>query len=173
MDLTCKVSIMASMMELSREGNLHVVLHIFGYLKIHHNSELVLNPTIPYFDVEPIFPRNNWIHNLFGDEKKSMSDKMPNPRKLGFTMITNDNSYHAGDGITGFSRTEFIVYLNNSPTYWSSKKQGGIEKSFFGSEFIALKKCCGYIFGLCYKLRMMVIAVDEPAYIYGYNTCFI
>ena len=168
-DITCEVSMMASMMALPREGHLQTLLHIFGYLKAHHNAELVLDPTIPDFDVELEFPRKNWRHTPFVDAKETMPDNMPPTRGLGFTMLANVDSDHAGDEITRRSRTGFIVFLNNSPIYWFSKKQGGIETSSFGSEFIALKQCCEYIRGLRYKLRMMGIAVDEPAYIYGDN----
>ena len=59
--------------------------------------------------------------------------------------------------------------LNNSPIYWLSKKQSGIETSLFGSKFMAMKYCCEYIRGLQYKLRMMCIFVNGPAYIVGDN----
>ena len=84
-------------------------------------------------------------------------------------MSTYVDSDHAGDTITCRSRTGFIVYLNSSPIFWFSKKQGGIETSSFGSEFIAMKQCCEYIRGLRYKLRMMGIPVDGPAFIFGDN----
>ena len=80
------------------------------------------------------------------------------------------DSDHAGDSITRRSRTSFIVYLNNAPIYWTSKKQGSIETSSFGSEFIAMKNCCEYLRGLRYKLRMMDIPCDFPSYIFGDNT---
>mmetsp|Transcript_2441 Transcript_2441/g.3428 ORF Transcript_2441/g.3428 Transcript_2441/m.3428 type:complete len:402 (+) Transcript_2441:1306-2511(+) len=168
-DITCKVLMMASMMALPREGHLQTLLHIFGYLKAHHNIELVLDHMIPDFDVELQIPRKNWRHTLFVDAKEIMPDKMPPPRGLGFTMIANVDSDHTGDEITRRSCTGFIVFLNNSPIYWFSKKQNGIETSSFGSEFIAPKQCCEYICGLQYKLHMMGIEVNGPAYIYGDN----
>ena len=42
---------------------------------------------------------------------------------------------HAGDLVTQISRTGFIVFLNNAPTNWTSKKQTSHETSAFGSEF--------------------------------------
>ena len=44
-----------------------------------------------------------------------------------------------------------------------------MESSTFGSEFIAMKQCCEYIRGLRYKLWMMGIPVEGPAYIRGDN----
>ena len=65
--------------------------------------------------------------------------------------------------------TGFLVYLNSALVYWSSKKQTSVELSSLGSEFIAMKQCCEYIHGLRYKLRMMGILVEGPAYIHGDN----
>ena len=74
---------------------------------------------------------------------------------------------HAEDLITRRSRTGFIVFLNNAPIYWTSKKQNSCETSPFGSEFVAMKQAAEYVRGLRYKLRMMAIKVDEPAFIFG------
>ena len=41
--------------------------------------------------------------------------------------------------------------------------------SSFGSEFVAMKQCCEYLRGLRYKLRMMGIPCDGPAYVSGDN----
>ena len=79
------------------------------------------------------------------------------------------DSDHAGDTITRRSRTGFIVWLNSAPVYWYSKKQGSCETSSFASEFIAMKQVCEYLRGLRYKLRMMGIPVDLPAYIFADN----
>jgi hypothetical protein len=42
-------------------------------------------------------------------------------------------------------------------------------QSSFGSEFVAKKQCCEYLRGLQYKLQMMGIPCDGPAYILGDN----
>ena len=76
---------------------------------------------------------------------------------------------HDGDLDTQRSRTGFIVLLNNAPIYWTSKKQNFFETSTFGSEFAAMKQAAEYVQGLRYKLRMMGIKVDEPAFIFGDN----
>ena len=71
--------------------------------------------------------------------------------------------------LTRKSRTGFIVFLNSSPIYYYSKKQGSCEISTFGSEFVAMKQCCEYVKGLRYKLRMMGIPVSNPTFIHGDN----
>ena len=76
---------------------------------------------------------------------------------------------HAGDRITRRSRTGFIIFLNNAPIYWTSKKQNTCESSTFGSELVAMKTATEYLRGLRYKLRMMGIPLSGPAYVYGDN----
>ena len=50
-----------------------------------------------------------------------------------------------------------------------SKKQTSIESSSFSFEFVAMKQCCEYLRGLCYKLRMMGIPCERPVHIIGDN----
>ena len=86
-------------------------------------------------------------------------------------MIDDDcvfvDADHAGDQVTCRSITGSIVFLNNAPIYWSSKKQNSCETSTFGSEFVAMKQATEHVRGLCYKLRMMGIKVDEPVFVFG------
>ena len=88
---------------------------------------------------------------------------MPTPHSPSMTMGVYVDSDHAGDLTTRRSCTGFIVFLNNAPIYWSSKKQGSCETSTFGSEFVAMKQATEYVRGLRFKLRMIGITVDEPA----------
>ena len=94
---------------------------------------------------------------------------MPEPRGTGFVIRAKVDADHASDTTTRRSRTGFLVYLNCALVYWLSKKQTSVESSSFGSEFVAMKQCCEYLRGLRYKLRMMGIPVEGPAFIYGDN----
>ena len=44
-DITCEVSMISSYTAMPREGHLDHVIYIFSYLKAHHNSRLVLDPS--------------------------------------------------------------------------------------------------------------------------------
>ena len=167
-DITCEVSMMASMMANPRRGHLDQLLHIFGYLKANHNAEMVFDPTMPNIDKSQ-FPRQSWSHTPYAGMKEQMPDNMHEPRGFGFVISAYVDSDHAGDSVTRRSRTGFIIFLNSAPIYWMSKKQPGLETSSFGSEFMAMKHCCEYLRGLRYKLRMMGIPVEGPSYIFGDN----
>ena len=115
--------------------------------------------------------REDWSYSAYGYEslKEELPVNMPVPHGKSFTIRVFVDADHAGDLVTRRSRTGFIVFLNNAPIYWSSKKQSSVETSTFGSEFVAMKQATEYVRGLRYKLRMMGILVDEPAFVFGDN----
>ena len=94
---------------------------------------------------------------------------MSQPRGIGFTVRAFVDSDHAGDKMTCWYRTGFIIFLNSTPNFWYSNKQGIIETISFGSEFMSMKQCCEFIRGIRYKLRMMGIPVYMPTYIFVDN----
>ena len=169
-DICLETSIMSSHLALPREGHLEQLFHMFAYLKKYHNAEMVFDPTLPDID-ENQFEEQDWTSSEFGhlQGKEVMPPKMPEPRGTGFVMQAKVDADHASDTVTRRSRTGFFVYLNCAPIYWWSKKQTSVESSSFGSEFVAMKQCCEYLRGLCYKLRMMGIPCNGPAYIFGDN----
>ena len=46
-DIACEVSMLSSFLAMPREGHLQQVLHIFSYLKHHHNSRIIMDPSYP------------------------------------------------------------------------------------------------------------------------------
>jgi len=167
-DICVDVSMMSSHLALPRQGHLEQLFHIFGYLKKHHNAEMIFDPTEPDID-ESKFVRQDWSHTVYGDVKEELPPKMPSPRGSSMKMRVFVDSDHAGESLTRRSRTGFIVFLNNAPIYWMSKKQASCETSTFGSEFVAMKQATEFVRGLRYKLRMFGIQCNEPTFIYGDN----
>ena len=177
-DICTEVSMMSSCLALPREGHLDALFHAFAYLKKNHNAEMVFDPTEPVVDMGK-FEREDWSFSIYPDAKEELPamkawedsgpGNMPEPRGLGFTMTVYVDCDLGGDCVTRRSRTGFAIFLNGAPIYWFSKKQASCEVSTFGSEFTAMKQAVEYVRGLRYKLRMMGIPCDEPAYVYGDN----
>lgn len=168
-DICCEVSMMSSHLAMPREGHLEQLYHIFAYLKKHHNAEMVFDPSDPVID-RTKFERRDWTTSEMGFKlSEELPQHMPEPRGLGFSMRAFVDADHATDSMTRKSRTGFLVYLNNAPIFWMSRKQTSVETSSFGSEFTAMKQCTEYIRGLRYKLRMMGIPCDDPTFVYGDN----
>jgi hypothetical protein len=169
-DICPECSMLSPHVILPREGHLHQVFHIFAYLRKYHNSELVYDPSDPCVD-DIGFELQDWTSSEFGHLRRDeeLPPNMPQPCGLGFTMSAKVEADHAADTVTRRSRTGFLVRLNSSLIYWSSRKQNSVESSSFGSEFIAMKQCCEYLRGLRYRLRMMGIPCERHAYVHGGN----
>ena len=94
-----------------------------GYLKKYHNTEMVSDPSDPVVD-KSSFELKDWTSSESGhiQGKEELPKNMPEPRGIGFTMQAKVDAYHAADTATRRSRTDFLVYWNCAPIYWSSKK---------------------------------------------------
>jgi hypothetical protein len=169
-DVCLECSMLSSHLALPREGHLYQLFQVYAYLKKHHNTEMVYDHSYPEIN-EADFHQRDWTSSEFGhiQGKEELPPNMPEPRGRGFVITAKVDADHAADTVTRRSRTGFLVYLNCAPVYWLSKKQTSVESSSFGSEFVAMKQCCEYLRGLRYKLRMMGIPCEGPAYIYGDN----
>jgi hypothetical protein len=167
-DIVTEVSCLASCLAMPRKGHLEAVFHVFAYLKKKPNGVIVLDPTYPDINLSEFNDGADWS-NFYGDVKEAIPPNMPKPRGKTLVIRLFVDSDHAGDVLVRRSRTGFIIYLNGAPIIWYSKRQGTIETSVFGAEFVAMKVGFETCRGLRYKLRMMGVPIDEPVYCYGDN----
>ena len=93
----------------------------------------------------------------------------PEPHGKDVDLRLYVDSDHAGDKRSRRSRTGYFIFLNSAPINWLSRKQGTIETSVFGAEFVAMKIGMEALRGIRYKLRMMGVPVEGPSYIFGDN----
>ena len=153
-----EVSMMSSHLALPLHGHLDEVLHIFAYMKIHVNSDMVYEPSRIEFDRYD-FPRKDWSYYIYTQDGCELSENilpnMPKPCRKGIVMMVYFDNEHAGDNVTRRSRTGFVIFLNSAPIYWRPKKQILCKRSSFGSEFCAMRQATEFIRGFCYKLWMM------------------
>ena len=167
-DITTEVSMLASHMAMPREGHLFAVFHVFAYLKQKHNSRLIFDPTPQRINVNQFKVNEDW-KTFYGDVSDAIPSNSPQPRGKSVVLRIFVYSDHAGDQITRRSRTGYIQMVNMAPIAWYSKKQGSIEGSTFGSEFVALKTGMEANCALRYKLQMMGVPVDGPTYVFCDN----
>jgi hypothetical protein len=66
-DIITEVSMLSTYLCLPREG-LEAAFHVFAYLRIHHNSRVVFDPTYPDIDMG-IFIKTDW-KSMYGDVKE-------------------------------------------------------------------------------------------------------
>ena len=166
-DIITETSMLAAHMAAPREGHMEAIYHVYAYLKVKHNARLILDPSYPEIRQEA-FPRPDW-GNLYGKPEEAIPHEKPQARGKPIVLRMYVDSDHAGDTLTRRSRTGYIIYLNNAPIIWHSKRQSTIETSVFGAEFVAMKQGLEATRGLRYKLRMMGVPFDDPTYIFGDN----
>ena len=143
-------------------------LHVMSYLKIEHNSRLVLDPSYASIAYSKFKSDEDWTE-FYGDVKEALPPNAPKPLGKEVELCMFVDSDHAGDKASRRSRTGFMIFMNMSMINWYSKKQSTVEGAVFGSEFVAMKTGVETLRGVRYKLRMMGVEVCGPTYIYGDN----
>ena len=76
---------------------------------------------------------------------------------------------HAENMSNRRSHSGIIVYVNNAPIIWYSKRQNKVEDSGFGSEFVDIRISTYMIEALRYKLRCFGILVEFTAEVFCDN----
>lgn len=94
---------------------------------------------------------------------------MPEARGRSVKVSCYVDANHGGNLVTRRSQTGFVIFVNNAPIIWYSKRQNTVEGSTFGSEFVAQRTALEAIKALRYKLRMFGLELDGPADVYCDN----
>jgi hypothetical protein len=122
------------------KGHLEVICHIFAYLKKHENgARIVIDPKTLTIEEQVFLSSADWC-DFDGDVCEEMPPNMPEPKGKSVSISRFVNANHAGNVITRRrSHTGIIIYVQNAPILWFSKRQNALESSSFGSEFVALQ----------------------------------
>jgi len=144
-----------------RSGHLSAVHRVFGYLKKHINSKLVLDSRPRDFS-KVTWNDQDWSE-FYPEAIEPVPPDAPEPRGYPVQLSTFVDAAHATDLVTRRSVTGILILANGAPVKWFCKRQLTIESSTFGSEFVALRVATEMIEALRYKLRMMGVPVDGPA----------
>jgi hypothetical protein len=166
-DIYHEVSVISQYLASPRVGHLETVYHIFAYLHKHDKSSIVFDPADPIVDPTD-FIEQDWSE-FYGDVEEEMPPKMPEPLGSLVTISAFVDANHAGNAVTCRSHTGILIYLENTPIIWHSRRQNTVESSTFGSEFVALRNARDLIVGLRYKLRMFGVPINGPAFVYCDN----
>ena len=73
---------------------------------------------------------------------------------------------YTGEMANKRSHSVIIIYVNNAPIIWYSKRQNTVEDSSCVSESVALRIDTEMIEDLRYKLRCFVMPVEGPAEVF-------
>ena len=168
-DIFTEVSQLSQHQALPREGHLEAAYHIFGYLKKHTTgARIVFDSKSPTIDEKAFNTKADW-KDFYGDVKEELPPKMPKPRGNRVVISCFVDANHAGNMITRRSHSGILIYVQNAPIIWFSKRQNTVESSSFGSEFVALRIAKDLIVALRYKLRMFGVPIEGPANVFCDN----
>jgi hypothetical protein len=98
-----------------------------------------------------------------------MPPHKPEPKGKPVCISCFVDANHAGNVVTPQLQTGILIYCQNAPVIWYSKRQNTVESSSFDSEFIALRIAKEMIVALRYKLRMFGVPVHRPANVFCDN----
>ena len=174
-DILTEVSCLSQHLASPREGHLHAVYKIFRYLQKNMSKNpgrLVFDGLYPHTDPR-LFQKSVTDLNEWNDFYPEAAEKLPakkieplgNPVKVRAYVDAN----HAGNLKNRRSHSGILIYANNAPIIWYSKRQNTVESSSFGSEYIALRICTEMVEALRYKLRCFGILIDGPAEVFNDN----
>jgi Reverse transcriptase (RNA-dependent DNA polymerase) len=166
-DIMVAVAMLSSHLMAPRQGHLEQCFHIFAYLDSHENSTLVFDPSYRSIN-EARFVKNDWSQ-YYPDAAEAIPHNIPRPRGKDVVVSCYCDADHAGCRVTRRSHSGILIFVNNAPVTWYSKRQNTVESSTFGSEFIAMRVAVEQVEGLRYKLRMMGIPIDGPANLFCDN----
>ena len=124
-----------------------------SYLKIKHNSKLVLDTSYPGVDMSKFKYNENWAP-FYGDVQEAKSLNSPKPLGKEVTLRTFVESDHEGDKSDRCSSKGFMIFMNMAMINWHTKKQATVEGAVFGAEFVAMKQGVEALRGIIFKLQI-------------------
>ncbi|GFH49008.1 pol protein [Chaetoceros tenuissimus] len=128
-------------------------------------TELGFDPARPDDVVSPLdgalISKIDWAE-FYPDAEEQLPRRMPTPHGAAVLTRAYVDANHAGNLANRHSHTGILIYINNSPVLWYSKRQNTVETSSFGSEFVALCIAVEMVEALRYKLRCFGVPIDGP-----------
>lgn len=161
-DIYLEISLLSQYQASPRIGHLEALYHVVAYMKSHMDmGRLAYDPVMPPVD-EASFEQDVDWSDFYGNVAEELPPRMPQPRGNSVTITAFIDANHAGNVVTRRSHTGIIIYVQNAPIIFYSKRQNTVEAASFGSEFVALRICKELIVALRYKLQMFGVPLAGP-----------
>lgn len=173
-DIAFAVSSLSRFVALPRKGHTERALYVFGYLKKKVNRRIRVDSK------DPILVKNGAeglidedlsarLNEQYPDAEEMIDEKLPKPLIDELTITTYVDSDHAHDKMTRRSMTGLIIFVGRTPVFYFAKRQGAIETSTYGAEFMAMKTAVEEVMSVRYMLRCLGVRVTKPSKILGDN----
>ena len=168
-DIMTEVSCLSQHLCSPREGHLLAVYKIFRYLQ--KNISKIPGRMVydgKYYPCSEDHFKNSIVDSekwkdFYPEAAEALPGKCIEPLGNPAFVKAFVDANHAGNMANRRSHTGLLIYINNAPIIWYSKRQNTVETSSFGSEYVALRICVEMIEALRYKLRCFGVPVVGPA----------
>ena len=169
-DIAYAVNALSRFSMAPRLNHLSAIIRVFGYLKKWEKGAIMIDPKYPDHSQFNITEYEQW-KEFYPDAEEMIPDARDRPTPLGprVRITVYKDSDHAHDILTRRSVTGVLLFLNNTPVKWISKRQKTVETSTYGSELVAAKVATELIQEYRYLLRMLGTEPDGPALMLGDN----
>ena len=122
-----------------REGHLKAAKRIFGYLKSYSKGRIIIDPNFRDWTGIPEDEEYDSWQEFYPDAEDEDPPKMPKPKGPSARITVYVDADHAHDQLTRRSVTGIILFVNNTPVKWVSKRQKTVKTSTYGSELVAAR----------------------------------
>jgi hypothetical protein len=154
-----------------REDHLEALRRVFGYLKHHCKMRIDYDTSLPSH-AEYQSAGYDWFEH-YGPCHEELPPDMPEPKGNPVRITAYFDADHAGCLQTRRSTTGVLMFLNNTPILWYSKRQATVESATYGSEFVAGRIAVELVIAMRYKLQMLGIPVIGSCVLFGDNMSMI
>ena len=144
------------------------MIRVFEYLKRQPKGMIICDTSYPDHSKYVIAKNQNW-NDYYPEAKEELPSDMPTALGKPVRITCYVNADHAHCKLTRRSVTGILLFINNMPLRWYSKKQSTVKTSTYGSELVAARIAVDLILEIRYGLRMLGIPLEGPAKLLGDN----
>ena len=174
LDIAFATSSLSRFVACPRQGHMDRALYVFGYLKKRPNRRYVIDsrdPKILANGAEGLIDEDltKSLKSQYPDSEELLDPSCPEPLFEELKITAFVDSDHAHDKLTRRSITGLIIFVGRTPVFYMAKRQGAIETSTYGAEFMAMKTAVEEVTAVRYMLRCLGVHVTKPSHILGDN----
>ena len=131
-----------------RLRHLEAAYHIFLYLKRHPDIGCIAYDSMASVVDKNVFNNNaDWM-DFYGKVKEELPANMPEPHGNPVTISAFVDANHAGNVVTHHLYSGILIFGQNAPIIWFSKRQNTVKGATFGSELVTMSIVKDLIVGL-------------------------
>ena len=174
LDIGFATSSLSRFVACPRQGHMDRALYVFGYLKKRPNRRYIIDsrdPKIIQNGADGLVDEDltETLRSQYPDSEEILDSATPEPLFDEIKITAFVDSDHAHDKLTRRSITGLIIFVGRTPVFYMAKRQGSIETSTYGAEFMAMKTAVEEVSAIRYMLQCLGVHVTNASHILGDN----